>query len=237
MKYLFVFLLAFYAYSGAASPLPDFPFVTVEGNAVKEVRPDIAVVRFEITTFSNSSEAANKALYKVTEEVLKIANELQIPTEALTSYEIEKQIKRKTDEDYNALEILGYEFSRSVKIELDTLNTYSELIHKLTVIDNVHNVSTDFDTSQREKLEIELISKAAKNARHKATIMAKGLGVQIDSVFAFNEFGSFNSFFSTFQLSNNLSRISVTGSRMREQIFIPKYIEIEKSINVIYKLQ
>ena len=91
--------------------------------------------------------------------------------------------------------------------------------------------------------EIDLIAKAAAEAREKADVMAKGLGVSIDSVFAFNDTGSFQTFFSTFGLRGEdvgqrmmRERIGVSGSRVND-IFMPQSIQITKKVNVIYKLK
>lgn len=226
-----------------ASVLPDFPFVTVEGSATQEVKPDQVILSFEITTFSESAGDANKQLIDTTTAVLGLMAELGIKADAITSYEINKQTKRRRDEDYNFLDIIGYEFSRDMNVALTDLETYKKLVDKLMKTEFVHSIASEFNTSKRKGIEIDLIAKAAAAAREKADVMAKGLGVSIDSVFAFNDSGSFQSFFSTFGLRGEeggammmREKMVVSGTRVND-IFMPQSIEITKKVNVIYKLK
>lgn len=232
-------LLTVSSNSSQASSLPDFPFVTVEESASRNVRPDEALVSFEIVAFAQRAEPANATMVATMNAVVALTEQLGIAPEAITAYEVDKRAKRQRDDDYNELDILGYEFSRSVSIKLSDLDRYVQLMEKLLTMDHVEGIGTEFSSAKRSEVEAELIAEAANKAREKAAIMAKGLNVELGSVFAFNDSGSFSSFFATFGLSNgygSMAGISVTGSR-GNSIFIPKFIEIQKTINVIYKLQ
>lgn len=236
MKYLLIVIAVFSLATTQASPLPDFPFVTVSETVTKKVVPDRAVVSFSITTFAQTSEPAKATMVDTMNQVVALAKEMGIDANDITAYDIDKQTKRKKDDDYNELEILGYEFSRFVNFELKNLDRYSELMDKLLDTDHVAGIETKFDTSKRMEIEAELIAEAAEKARSKAALMAKGLGVKLGSVYAFNEGGSFRSFFNTFGLADSYSVGSmVTGSRIT--MLIPKYIEISNDINVIYKIE
>jgi uncharacterized protein YggE len=178
---------------------------------------------------------------KTTSNVIELLLNLGIPKSAITSYEIDKHTKRKRDEDYNQLNILGYELSRQVEVDLTNLEIYPKLIAELIKLDFVSGFSAQFDTSKRDQVSTELISIAASNAKRKAEIMANGLGVKLDSVFAFNDSGSFDSFFATFGLNEKFGvesfAMAAERSRAADLIFIPKFIEVKKQVNVIYKLQ
>lgn len=238
MKHLLRIILSIACFTASASPLPDFPFVTVEGFATKKVKPDIATVRFEIEAFAKDAESANKQLHDVTDKVVKILSDSGISKDEITSYEIDKQTQRKRDDDYNTLEILGYEFSRDFVVLVKNLEHYSDLIEQLAETDNLHGISTEFDTSERDEIGKALIADAAKNARNKAEMMAAGLGVELDSVFAFNGSGSFSDAFATFGLRDEFRAMGLakSGSRSRT-LFMPRHIEIHKTINVIYKIK
>lgn len=89
-------------------------------------------------------------------------------------------------------------------------------------------------------IEVELIKEAAAKAKQKAKHMASGLGVRLGSVFAFNDSGSYASFFATFGLSTDRSGYLAKAMRSEAEnskAFIPQYIEVSKSINVVYKIQ
>ena len=117
------------------------------------------------------------------------------------------------------------------------------MLAQLYAAEYVHNLNSVFDTSERDAVETALISAAAAQARKKAEQMAEGLGVKIHSVFAFNDSGSFNSFFATFGLDIDTGvsvRLRVPPPSMSDaeaqQVLIPQTIEISKTVNVIYKI-
>lgn len=241
MKRLALLLLCTLSFSVFASALPDFPFVTVQGEASKDVKPDMATISFEIMTFSENADTANQQMLDTTSAVLTILEKMAIPTSAITAYEIDKTTKREKDKDYNWLRILGYEFSRSLKVELSNFTLYTELMDQLLKLDNTESFTTHFDTSIRDDVTTELFALAAADAKRKAGIMAKGLGVKVDSVFAFNDSGSFESFFATFglpdQMYSSVERMRVSGTRIDQQMFIPQFITVSKQVNVIYKIK
>lgn len=225
-----------------ASPLPDFPFVAVTGQSSKQVAPDSVTVTFSITTFHQTAEVANAQLSQASTKVLAVLKANGVSDEQVTAYELEKSEKRKRDDNYNELEILGYDLNRRFEVRLSSLKQYPALLAQLYAAEYVHNLNSVFDTSERDVVETALISAAAAQARKKAEQMAEGLGVKIHSVFAFNDSGSFSSFFATFGLDIDTG-VSVrrrVPSNMSDaeaqQVLIPQTIEISKTVNVIYKI-
>jgi uncharacterized protein YggE len=222
-----------------SSPIPDFPFVTVTGDSIRKVAPDSAVINLQVLTFAKESSKAHDDLNKTIQDILTILKKNGVSTKNISSYEIRKDTKRARKKNgYNNLDILGYELSQTFEVKLENLEYYSTITSELTKINNVEDIASKFDVSNRENIEIELITEAGKKAKLKAKQMALGLGVKIDSVFAINDSGSYKSFFATFGLNTggginfNSPSMSVVNS-----MFIPKYIEISKSINVVYKLE
>lgn len=240
MKYFILFCLSVFVSFVNASPLPDFPFVAVTGEASQEVKPDKAIVSFRIVTFAKQASQASDDMAATTGEVVDFILSLGVPSSSITSFEVDKQTKRKRGEDYNRLDILGYDFIRRIEVEIDQLSLYATMVDGLMKLNNVESFTTQFDTSQRNVISEALFATAAANARNKAEVMAKGLGTDIDSVFAFNDSGSFDAFFATFGLSNSYSaNLYAKESRMRSSngnTFIPQFITIKKRINVIYRL-
>jgi uncharacterized protein YggE len=163
-----------------------------------------------------------------------------VSDEQVTAYELEKSEKRKRDDNYNELEILGYDLNRRFEVRLSSLKQYPALLAQLYAAEYVHNLNSVFDTSERDAVETALISAAAAQARKKAEQMAEGLGVKIHSVFAFNDSGSFSSFFATFGVTDstlvNNAEMSASRTGSAQQVLVPQFIEISKTVNVIYKI-
>ncbi|TPV55717.1 DUF541 domain-containing protein [Aestuariibacter sp. GS-14] len=228
--------------AGYASALPDFPFVTVQGTASKELPPDRVDVSFTIEIFDEKAEAADRALADTTVAVLAILSTLNIPDSAITAYEISKYTKRERGDNYQDLAILGYEMSRDFTVELSNIDDYAPLFEALMKMQNVADVGSNFSVSNADEITLSLISAAAANAKAKAQTMAAGLDVKLGKVFAFNDSGSFDNFFASFGVEQrySLEAFEVSATRTRQQsttVFIPQTIELSKTVNVIYRIE
>ena len=242
MRLLGLLLLFSIALKGHASPLPDFPFVTVTGESNRQVAPDIATIQLQVLVFNKRAKSAQMELDTTTNKLLQTLQDNEIDLNSISSEQVNKRTKRsRKNSSYEELEILGYELSRQFSIELDDLAKYPKLSTELLKMENVTGVSSRFDVSNKEDIEIELIAEAGSKAKTKAKLMASGLGVPLGQVFAINDTGSFQSFFATFGLQSeayNYARQEKFASTMAapQATFIPEFIEISKRINVVYKL-
>lgn len=239
MKLYFALVMLLCAFFSRASTLPDFPFVAVTGQSSKQVAPDSAKLSFRITTFHASSDVAQTQLAQASSKVLALLKANGVTDSQISAFELEKTAKRKRDEQYNELDVLGYDLNRRFDITLADLKKYPDLMTQLYATDYVHDLSTSFDTSDRGNIETALIAAAAAQAKQKAEQMAEGLGVKIHSVFAFNDNGSFDRFFATFAAGESgmvSSAMMADRAAGAQQVFIPQSIEISKTVNVIYKI-
>lgn len=237
MRVFLALLLTIFSMENIASNLPDFPFVTVTGESVRKVTPDKVTLGFYVITFNKEAANAQKTLYQSSSMVVSVLKKHKVPIENITSFEVNKRAKRARDKNYNDLDILGYEFRQRFEVIMDDISQYSEMTNELLNINNVEDIESRFDSSTREEVEIDLIKDAAQKAKHKAEQMSAGLGVELGGVFAFNDSGSFSSFFATFGLKDDSRAYAMmSGSSLATNLFLPQYIEIRKSINVVYKL-
>lgn len=239
MKIYGAIYLILFSVNVLASSLPEFPFVTVTGESVRKVEPDTARITFNLVTFNKDAEQAKQTLFVASNDVVKTIGKHNIDTKDITSYEISKQAKRERNKGYNTLDILGYEFTQRIEVQINDIERYVDLTTDLLSASNLENIQSRFEYSKRDSVETELIAEAAKKAKDKAKQMAKGLDVKIGSVFAFNDTGSFTSFFATFGIdsSRNMPYRAMSAEQSRSSnLFVPQYIEISKSVNVIYKL-
>lgn len=238
MKNILILFLAVIAWEVNASNLPDFPFVTVTGESIKKIEPDEVILGFSVITFDKSASLAKNKLDESSNQVVNLLTKHKISMEDIISYEISKNAKRSRDKDYNDLAILGYEFTQRFEVTINHLSKYSDITNELLDINYVERIESRFDSTKREEVEIELIKNAAQKAKLKAEQMAIGLNVKLDSVFAFNDTGSFSSFFATFGIRSEARAYAMQSMRRNNSnVFVPQYIEIRKSINVIYKLK
>lgn len=240
MKVLSLFFTLIFSFSSFASPLPDFPFVTVTGSSNIKVAPNTANLTFNIVIYDKNSDSGKLTLDNTSLEVINLFNKFDVDKSNITSSEISKRAKRNRDNNYQELEVIGYEFTQHFEVTLDNLKNFSEISASLLMINHIENLNSHFDINNRDAVEIELIKEAAQKAKLKATQMAAGLGVTIDSVFAFNDTGSFPSFFATFGLNEQAYRTmrarQVLRGNQQSALMVPQFIEVSKTVNVVYKI-
>jgi uncharacterized protein YggE len=224
-----ILMICFVSFS-SASDLPEFPFVTVKGESSKQVEPNVVEISFILFAENKSANLGYNELANASKEVLDSILAMNIKPQDVVAYDVDKS--QRTDRETKTSYFL---LTQRVKVTAYDIGLYKSLSKELLQHQNVRDINSRFDVLERDMIEIELIKLAASQARSKANIMAEGLGVKIDSVFAFNDTGSFQSFFATFGLSDD-SRYSALSMSERVAVFVPKTIEISKSVNVIYRL-
>jgi uncharacterized protein len=223
-----------------AADFPNFPFVVANGSAEKKIKPDIATVHLTIMAFEKASDLALKTVNLTTTQVSDILTKRGVPKENIEATDIYKSATHRRDPEFNALEILGYEVTRSMTIKLDNLTQYPEIMGDIIATNNVSGVRADFDISNRKAVEAELIAMAGTAAREKATAMSSGLGSKIQSVFAISPESSFGDFVANFGggAARSMAFKTADGAGSYETImFAPETITVGQTISVMFRIK
>lgn len=239
-KTVVLILSCLMSFSAMAADLPSFPFVVANGVAEKKVAPDIATIHLSILAFEKESELALKATNDTTTKVTQVLAEYGVGNDKIEATDIRKNTIRKRDSEYNALNILGYEVSRSLTIRLDNLTQYSDIMGNIIGTNNVSGVRAEFDVSNRKALEAELVAIAGADAKEKANAMAKGLGTTVRSVYAISQSSSFNNFIADFGATSMQSMVlsrAAGGGSYETLMFAPETITLEKTLNVMFRIK
>jgi len=249
MKNLFLIMVLCIANCAFASEILNFPYLVASGSAEIKVAPDSAKISFSVTEFSKDAKEAGIKVFKQGQAVLAIAKELGIPKEQVTSSEYTKRTKRKRDDHYNDLDILGYDVSQDYVIEIKKIEQYTLLADQLLKLGNIENIRTSFDVSNRQAIESDLTKQATKDARKKANDLADGMGVKIISVHALSQDFSLSAYQAIFGVREyqgaNMSppefvappALDFVPDSAASNMFVPKTIEISKSVNVVFKIK
>lgn len=226
------------SFGAIAADLPNFPFVVANGSAEKKIKPDMATIYLTIMAFEKESDQALKTINVTTTQVTDILTKYGVRKEKIEATDINKSTTRRRDPEFNALEILGYEVTRSMTIKLDDLAQYPEIMGNLIATNNVSGVRADFDISNRKTVEAELIAEAGADAREKATAMANGLGSKIQSVFAISQVSSFGDFVADFGARSARTMAFKTADGGYETtMFAPETITVGQTINVMFRIK
>lgn len=225
----------------AASPLPDFPFINVSGQAVLEVAPDKAQIRLVIRQTAATAEKATSAIYQQSTELLAFLKQKGITEQDLEAAQINKEALYK---DYQDRTITGYEASQPVVITLNNLEHYIAVMDYLFTQPNIFSIQGSFDLHERDKYEMQLSQKAGADARRQAEQLAAVQGVRLSTVFAISDKSDWGSLAGDFGFSGNnvgygalYKTADAESASGRGALILPKHIKLQKSVNVIYKIK
>jgi len=241
-KQLLIALALAWGHTVWAADMPSFPFLVATGTAKGEMKPDSASVALHIQAWDKSAATAVDIVTRRSSEVVELAEKLGIQSGDLKSQPIDKEETRKYDEDHNMQEILGYDVSRKVSIDLHDLSRYGELTDALERMDNVTSVYASFDSSTREQTTADLMRQAGTKAQTQARQLAAAAGVTLGNVEAVST-GDMSELPARFGISGEPARsrfneIVVTSARAphRSTNFVPESIPVEVTLNLLYRI-
>jgi uncharacterized protein YggE len=230
--------------------MPSFPFIVVNGSAETKVKPDEAKVSFSITEFNADPKKAELVVLQRGQEILALAKSLGIPKEQVTSSSYNKSTTRKKDDNYNSLEILGYEISQNFTVEINNIESYTRFADQLIAMKNVDSIRPGFDVSSRDEIKNQLIQQATNNAKKKALNLAAGMGVKLGVVFAVSQdfdFSGVNAIFAYSRGDVGMSPPDFVPPPSFDYapatqdpvaiMFVPNFIEIRTSVSAIYRIK
>lgn len=222
----------------AASPVPDFPFITVRGSAEVEVPPDEATISFSVLVHGAESGAAADAVNDTLKKLVEGITGLGVDKGAVTADDLEREAVRQKDENRTELKIVGYDVSRDVKVKISEIAHYNGVVSLIMKAENVTGVTSYFDTRRRDEIEAELMGKACADAKRKALLMSKGVGTELGEVFAISDL-DFDGLATGFGFGSYLADGLLGGLPPGSgdvPVFVPAKIEIDLSVQVLYRL-
>ncbi|UTF58644.1 SIMPL domain-containing protein [Gilvimarinus sp. DA14] len=226
-------MLVLTAATCGAQTMPDFPHISVTGEAKTDVAPDIVTLQFQISATEQKADSAVDTVTQRAANVVAIAKKNGMSHKDIESWAIDKQTRRERDPASGLLKITGYEVSQRFILHIKGMDTYENIVNELLRMPNTERLNAEFDVSERDKLTRELTAKAGKDARRRAEEMAHGLGVEISSVYAISQAGDFNQPMAKFAMSE--AQYDRAGGG-RFELFAPQSITLEKHINVIFQI-
>jgi uncharacterized protein YggE len=157
--------------------------IEVTGTAKETVIPDMATLSFSINSKGKELIALKTDIDKKTESVINLCKKLGVEPKNMTSAEI------SIHPQYNHQDqsFIGYEVSRNIKVTLNNLDKYSDLVNGAiqSGITTISNIS--LDTKDRKILENKALESAIKAAKKKAVILATSSGTGVGNVLHIKE--------------------------------------------------
>lgn len=158
-----------------ASGLPAYPFIHAGGVGSVSVMPDLGQIDFEIAAQDADPALAVQVVEMRAAEIRALLEEQGIGLDAAEFRDVRKDM-RTTDAG------LVYDVRCGVKLTVSDLAKWRLLVAPLLDKPNLDGFMTVFDTSERTRIELELMQDAVKSARRKAEGMAAAFGRKLGAV-------------------------------------------------------
>jgi uncharacterized protein YggE len=229
-------LMACLSFTTSAADLPAYPFIHVSAYSSTVLMPDVGTVEFEIAAQDADPALALKTVETRIDEIRALMQQLGVAEADLEMRDIRREMKK---EEQGGAQF--YDLRSSVKLTVRNLNNWKMLVQPLLDRPNIDGFMTGFDSSQRPKVEIELMGEAIRIARRKADGVAAGLGRKVGAVTGV----------STEELKNlsramNLSPVEFSNYRGNQERKAPvdraelvtvTTIKLQQPVDVIFRIQ
>ncbi len=198
-----VLLMAFLAIT-TANAVNDFGrpengtnAITVTGEGKASVVPDIAQLSFTVQENASTVAAAQDAATKRTNDALAAIKMLGIADKDVktTGYQVYPQYEQKPCSPGGSCggnpTISSYQVSQSIELKVRDTDKAGTVLQKLGTL-GVQNISgPNFMVDDDNKAQEDARAEAIKDARTKAEVLAKQLGVRLGKVVSFSESGGY----------------------------------------------
>ena len=184
--------------------------ITVSGHGEVQAVPDIATVNFTISKEAKTVEDAQTQVAEIEEGVLDFLDEVGISKKDIktTSASFNPKYEYQYGEVLPCNEfgcppsrgknvIVGYTSSQSIEIKIRDTEQVGEVMAGLGSLEVTNMYGPNFTIDDEDALKMEARRMAIEEAKEKAEILARDLGVRLKDVVSFDESG--NDFYPMFR--------------------------------------
>jgi uncharacterized protein YggE len=165
----------------SASQLPEYPFIHVTGSAFTYAMPDNGELDFDIVATDADPAVARATVEARVAEIQALMEEQGFAADDVQVRDVRQNIRKDGDA---AAQAQRYDIKCTVHLNVRNLVKWSAVTGGLLAKPNLDNFSTNFGTSERDKIETDLANEAIANARRRAEAMAAGFGRKLGPVTA-----------------------------------------------------
>ncbi|MFW0871004.1 MAG: SIMPL domain-containing protein [Patescibacteria group bacterium] len=163
--------------------------ITVQGESDRLVVPDTAKVSLTMTRKSANLSQGTDSVNKRIGEMIDALSEYSVDKKDIktTTYSVQPEYNYMRESGERVFD--GYRVRQTVELTIRDLDKVAPILTKISSfeVDNVSGLS--FFVDEDEKIKNELREEAIADAKEKAKILARNLGVSLDSIVSFNEGG------------------------------------------------
>lgn len=229
-------LAAALACAGAhAADLPAYPFVSTGGKAQAWLPPDIGELRFDTGAQHTSGEAAAALLDEVSAAIAATLAEHGVPEADIDSADLTKKtVKLSHATADGATEAALLE--RHYRVQVRDLARWPDLIAALLARDHVDGLSVEFNRTDSEQMNRELMTQAAQDARNNGMLLAQSFGRKLGAAVAIAR-GPLDKVAPGIFAETGSDRPPVTRPPSRSSYAVPPAIPFAQSVTAVFRLK
>lgn len=197
---LLALFLAVKTWNGAfgKSQFEPTNMITVEGTGEVSVVPDVAQITFTVTESATTVKAAQDAATKKTNDAIAAVEKLGVEKKDVKTenYSVSPKYEYPSPCPAGAMcaamvsgtpKIVGYDVAQTVTVKVRNTDKAGDVLTALGGL-NVQNIQgPNFMVDDEDAALAEARGKAIEEARAKAKVLAKQLGVSLGKVMSYNE--------------------------------------------------
>lgn len=166
---------------------PDRRTISVSGEGIVRVEPDMARVNFGVATVSDDPETARRENAEAARNAMNAVRELGIEERYIRLETLRLQPNREFDPETRRYVERGFEAVRQVVVEVHDLDLLPTLVAEIVQQGANRLNSVGYELKDRDQARNEAIGEAVLNAQDKARLIASTLNVQLGEVRQVNE--------------------------------------------------
>jgi hypothetical protein len=209
--------------------------ISVQGEGTVSVAPDRAVVRFGVVSRAETAEAARSQNADAAARAMNAVRDLDIPERRIRMEALQLQPRREYNPETRQREDKGYEATRQIVVEVDSLDRLPVLVTRV-VQEGANRLSgIQYDLSDRDAIRNDALREAAEAARAKADLLATTLGATLGPVQEIRE--------QSFSFPRPMMRMEAAAMKTSDQAapqpdaYAAGEIEVSASVQVTFFLQ
>lgn len=172
---------------GLSNPEIGAPTINISGEGKVLAKPDVGTVNLSVVA---SSLDASLAQNEATGQINKIMNFLtKSGIEEKDIKTISYSISPQYDFPKGKRKFLGYEVRQTAQVKIRDINKVGAVVSGTAEFGAIEIGELRFTVDNEEALKAEARVKAIADAKAKAKILAKDLGVRIGAIVSFSEYG------------------------------------------------
>ncbi len=209
--------------------------VRVSGESTVNASPDQATVRFGIVTRADSPEVARAQNAEAAKKTMNAVRELGVPEADLRMETLRLAPRREYNRETQTHEEKGYEATRQVVVEVDSLELLPRLVAQVVQRGANRLEGIDYGLSDRNTTRNEALRQAATTAREKARLLAETLDARLGPVREINE-QSFSFDQPSPRVQMEFARASQADAQGEPDAYAAGEIEVAAQVQVVFEL-